>query len=159
MSSLKDIIYEKASINELPRIVQMKIAMFEEGGHAGLLAANAYDIILQDYQSLYDQSLALHFVARSNGSLIASAGAFIKADLPYRYFSPPFYGFIGDVYCQPAYRKLGIATTLTQQAIAWLQKKGVKEVKLIAFRAARPIYERLGFHPTDEMVLELDNLP
>jgi hypothetical protein len=90
MSNSFHVIYGIASTEELPRIVQIKLAMFEEGGHAGLLESNAYEIILLDYRSLYVQDLARRFVARSNGTLISSAGAFIKSDLPYRYFSPAF---------------------------------------------------------------------
>jgi hypothetical protein len=52
-----------------------------------------------------------------------------------------------------------MATQLTREAIAWLAGQGVTEVRLLAFDAARQIYVRMGFRPTDEMILELRGSP
>jgi GNAT superfamily N-acetyltransferase len=147
-----------ATVAELPRIVEMKLAMFQEGGHADQLAGDARDLIRKDYRSLYRRDLARHFVVRSGSRIVASAGAFLKSDLPYRYFATPFYGFIGDVYTEPTFRGHGLATQLTRAAIDWLAGRGVTEVRLLAFEAARRIYERMGFQATDEMVLALSHL-
>lgn len=148
-----------ATAADLARVVEMKLAMFREGGHADLLASDAREVIRRDYRSLYRRDLAWHFVMRAGGRIVASAGAFLKSDLSYRYFAIPFYGFIGDVYTEPAYRCRGIATQLTREAIAWLAGRGVTEIRLLAFDAARQIYVSMGFQPTDEMVLELRYLP
>jgi GNAT superfamily N-acetyltransferase len=155
MPEKNDTNIEMATVYDLPRIVEMKISMFREGGHLDLLANDAARIILQDYQSLYEQNLARHFVMCAEGRIIASAGAFIKSDLPYRYFAKSFYGFIGDVYTEEKVRGRGFATDLTHRAIEWLSQKGVTEIRLLAFDAGRRIYERMGFEATDEMVLNL----
>jgi len=146
---------ETARPVDLERVVALKLAMFEEGGHAGLLSADARKIILRDYRRLYRRGEARHFVVREGGRIVATAGAFLKSDLPYRYFVTPFYGFIGDVYTEPACRGCGLATALTERAIAWLKARGATEVRLLAFDAARRIYEKMGFQATDEMVLAL----
>ncbi len=52
-----------------------------------------------------------------------------------------------------------MATELTREAIAWLAGRGVTEVRLLTFDAARKIYARMGFRATDEMVLELPRSP
>ncbi len=39
-----------ASVEELPRIVQIKFAMFLESSHADLLASDAADTVLADYR-------------------------------------------------------------------------------------------------------------
>ncbi len=145
--------YGIATFDELPRIVEMKMAMFHEAGHADLLAPNAKSIILEDYQRLYGEKGAQHFVARANGRIVASVGAFIKSDLPFRYFLPASYGFIGDVYTEPSIRGKGVATKLNGEALEWLGSRGVKQVRLLASDTARPMYERLGFTASDEMVL------
>ncbi|MEX2494082.1 MAG: GNAT family N-acetyltransferase [Nitrospirales bacterium] len=88
--------------------------------------------------------------------MVASVGAFIKSDLPFRYFPPGIYGFIGDVYTDPLYRSQGIATRLNNDALLWLKGKRIKMVRFLALDTERPIYERLGFGPTDEMVLNLE---
>ncbi len=146
--------YGSASIEDLPRIVKMKIAMFHEAGHAALLASDVESIVLEDYLRLYEKDLAHHFVARDEQTLVACVGAFVKSDLPFRYFEPPQYGFLGDVYTETKYRGIGIATRLSTDALNWLKSRRVRMVRLFASEAARPIYESLGFSSTDEMVLK-----
>ncbi len=145
--------YGTATVEDLPRIVEMKVAMFEKASHHHLLADEAESLILKDYQHLYRENTAVHFVARDGGQIVASVGAFIKSDLPFRYFSQPTYGFVGDVYTEAEYRGAGIATTLTKEALSWFKSKGVVMVRLLASDAGRPIYERMGFTTTDEMEL------
>jgi len=148
-------VIEAAFPADLPRLVDLKLAMFAEGGHADLLAPQAARIILRDYRRLYRRGEARHFVVRQGGRIVACAGAFLKSDLPYRYFVTPFYGFIGDVYTEPAWRGRGLATDLTRRAIDWLGERGATDVRLLAFAAARRIYAKMGFQATDEMVLEI----
>jgi GNAT superfamily N-acetyltransferase len=153
MSKLK---YGAASVADLPRIVDMKIAMFYEAGHGDLLTSDAESVVLKDYLSLYEKKLACHFVAQDGQTLVASVGAFVKNDLPFRYFEPPRYGFLGDVYTEDRYRGIGIATTLSTHALNWLKLRNIRMVRLFASEAARPIYESLGFTNTDEMALQLE---
>ena len=108
---------------------------------------------MDDYRRLYKLDLARHFVARTHAGLAACVGAFIKDDLPFRYFDPPRYGFIGDVYTDPGHRNRGLATRLSRDALQWLQGKGVRMVRLLASEEARPLYAKLGFQPSDEMVI------
>jgi predicted GNAT family N-acyltransferase len=155
LGAMNNIEYGVAEIDDLPRIVEMKMAMFLEAGHGDLLAKNASTIVLEDYKRLYENKVASHFVARSNGEIVASVGVFIKSDLPFRYYSSPTYGFIGDVYVVKNYRQNGMAMRLSEDALAWLRLNEVKTVRLLASEGARPIYEKLGFMASDEMVLDL----
>ena len=145
-----------ATIDDLPYIVKLKLAMFFESGHFALLAANAEDVILNDYRHLYTSDKARHFVTRVDGCVVAMAGAFIKSDLPYRYFKSSTYGFIGDVYTKPSFRNRGVATRLNKAALRWLKTQNVEMVRLLASDTGRPLYKKLGFVPTDEMVLLLE---
>jgi GNAT superfamily N-acetyltransferase len=85
-------------------------------------------------------------------------GAFIKSDIPFRYFSKSQYGFIGDVYTIPTYRNFGISMRLNEEALNWLRDYGVNFVRLLASDAGRSIYERLGFSPDANMVLNFENI-
>ncbi len=152
----KEFEYGIATIDELQIVVEIKMAMFREIGLSDLLVPNAESIILEDYQKLYVEKNAQHFIARTRGIVVASAGAFMKSDLPYRYFEPASYGFIGDVYTEPSFRGCGIATKLNIEAIDWLRSKGVKSVRLLASDVGRPIYKRLGFSNSDEMILTIN---
>jgi GNAT superfamily N-acetyltransferase len=145
-----------AQLQDLPVIVELKLAMLAEVNLSGLLATDAKEIILADYQQLYQEQRALHFVVEDNGIIVAMVGAFLKSDLPFRYYKTPNYGYIGDVYTQPVYRQQGFARQLNEQALTWLAVQGVTTVRLLATKQARPLYEALGFQPSDEMVLRLN---
>ena len=54
--------YAVATIEDIPKIVEIKMDMFKESGHVDLLASNAYSIILDDYKELYEKKIASHFV-------------------------------------------------------------------------------------------------
>lgn len=148
---------ETATAQWLPRIVALKLAMFEEAGFADRLAGDFLARVLRDYRELYASRQAMHFLALEGGDIVAMAGGFVKSDLPYRYYNTPRYGFIGDVYTSPPARKKGLASRLSQSVLDWLKSAGVRQVRLLATPAARPIYERLGFTATDEMALTLED--
>ena len=149
--------FDTASVDELPHLIDIKLTMFLESGNSHLLAPDAKKTILIDYRGLYERHEATHFVARKDKKIIATVGAFIKSDLPFRYFKSSRYGFIGDVYTEPSFRSKGIATHLSQQALTWFKSQSIKMVRLLASDGGRPMYEKLGFVQTDEMVFFIPN--
>ncbi|MGI9433549.1 MAG: GNAT family N-acetyltransferase [Geminicoccaceae bacterium] len=149
-------IIEARSIH-LPRIAELKHAMFQAGGKGHLLAEDFVPLVLADYQELYGSSKARHLLAVEGGQIRSMAGGFIKDDIPYRYFKQARYGFLGDVYTLPSSRDLGLAAKLSGLVLDWLRQEGVDMVRLLASEAARPIYQRLGFQDTNEMVLVLSS--
>jgi len=145
--------YDIATSDDIGVIVELKLEMFREAGIFELLHENASAIIREDYATLYDSGKACHHIARSDENIVAMAGAFIKSDLPYRYFKQSEYGFIGDVYTSPEYRGLGISTRLNKELLNWIQQKGINTIRLLATEQGRSNYERLGFCASKEMVL------
>ena len=148
--------YDSASPEDIAPIVDMKIEMFREFGYDNYLHENAREIIFEDYSRLYEANLAAHFLAKVDNQIVGIVGAFIKSDIPFRYFSKGHYGFIGDVYTVPIYRNHGISMKLNKEALSWLRDYGVSFVRLLASDAGRPIYERLGFSPDVDMVLNFE---
>ena len=149
--------YDLASQENIPDIVDLKLDMFREFGYDKHLANNARELIIEDYTQMYEANLAMHFVAIADSRIVGMAGAFIKSDIPYRYFANSQYGFIGDVYTLPEFRSLGISMRLNQEALSWLKDYGVDCVRLLASDAGRPIYERLGFSSDVGMILNFKN--
>ena len=145
--------YNIASPEDIPCIVDMKIEMFREFDYEQYLHENARKMIVEDYRRMYEEKLAIHFLAKVDNRIVGIVGAFIKSDIPFRYFSKGYYGFIGDVYTNPTHRNIGISTKLNEDALCWLRDCGVNFVRLLASDAGRPIYERLGFSPDADMVL------
>jgi ribosomal protein S18 acetylase RimI-like enzyme len=84
---------------------------------------------------------------------VASAGLLIL-DWPPHPFDPEgeLRGYLLNVYVEPEYRKRGLAHELVEQCMAEARRRGIRVVTLHSSQAGRPIYERLGFHPTNEMM-------
>ena len=58
-----------------------------------------------------------------------------------------------NMYTEPAYRRRGFARGILQSMIDWCREQGLRSVSLHASDAGRPLYELLGFKPTNEMRL------
>jgi ribosomal protein S18 acetylase RimI-like enzyme len=63
---------------------------------------------------------------------------------------------IFNVYTEPAFRKRGLARQLMLLMMDWLENEGFQSAVLHASDAGRPLYERLGFLPTNEMRFRFD---
>ncbi len=84
---------------------------------------------------------------------VASAGLLIL-DWPPHPFDPEgeLRGYLLNVYVEPEFRKRGLAHELVERCMAEARRRGIRVVTLHSSQAGRPIYERLGFHPTNEMM-------
>jgi len=54
--------------------------------------------------------------------------------------------WIGMVLVLPEWRGKGIGRGLMDHALAWLEQRGIRQVKLDATDMGRPLYEKLGFY-------------
>lgn len=98
------------------------------------------------------------FVAEQDGAgILGSAGCQIFGGLYPDILDPAVrrYGYLWGVYVEPNHRRRGIARLLTQTAIAHLTAIGCTHALLHASPPGRPVYEGLGFEPTNEMRLGL----
>src|SRR5699024_7230599 len=99
---------EKATVVQLTEIVELKLSMYRDAELSYLLTDDVFERVLKDYRALYRSKEAMHFVAVDDTRIISMAGGFIKADLPYKYYKWPSYGFLGDVYTVPSARRTGL---------------------------------------------------
>ena len=60
-----------------------------------------------------------------------------------------------NLYVEREHRRRGVASALMAAMIAWCRDNGFSSVSLHASDDGRPLYEKLGFKPTDEMRLDL----
>lgn len=144
-----------AERSEIPAVAELKRKMFEEAGLAHLLHDNFIESVTKVYDELYLNGKARHYIIEQDNQIAACAGGFMKDDLPYCFYKEPLYGFIGDVYVDPAFRRRGYAKTLTLEVIAWFQENGIGTARLLASPHARGLYESIGFQGTSEMALQL----
>ncbi len=97
--------------------------------------------------------------ANAAGEVVGGAGVWLMDWPPHALHWEPRRGNILNVYVQPQYRRRGLARALTQRAIDWCRQSRVRMVILHASPMGRPVYEALGFAPTNEMSLLLDIEP
>ena len=56
-----------------------------------------------------------------------------------------------NVYTEPAFRRHGLARALMLDLLDWARSSGLDSLVLHATPDGRPLYEALGFAPTNEM--------
>lgn len=60
-------------------------------------------------------------------------------------------GIVLNVYTEHAWRRRGVAALLMRHLLEWSRVRGLVRVVLHASADGRPLYEKLGFVPTNEM--------
>jgi len=96
-------------------------------------------------------------VAVAGHRIVGSAGGQIWTGLSPQILKPSYRlrGYLWGVYVAPEYRGRGVAQALTEAVVSHLQSLGCTQVHLHASPAGRPVYEKLGFAPSNEMNLML----
>jgi GNAT superfamily N-acetyltransferase len=93
-------------------------------------------------------------VAEADGAMVGLTAVYKPAD-----YRNVIYGrqsaIISHVYVVPASRKRGIASALTMRAVQWAKDSNCIVIRLRSSKQGRPVYEKLGFKPSDEMELRL----
>jgi GNAT superfamily N-acetyltransferase len=59
-----------------------------------------------------------------------------------------------NVFTERRWRRRGVAEALMRELLKWCRENGVESVVLHASQEGRPLYEKLGFTPTNEMRYE-----
>src|SRR5581483_5357618 len=90
------------------------------------------------------------------GEVIGGGGIVISAWPGVLGQREPKRAMILNMYVEPEYRRRGIARQLMNTMIAWCKENGFIRVGLHASDEGRPLYEFLGFKPTNEMQLDFE---
>ena len=92
------------------------------------------------------------WLIKHDGVVVAGAGVIVRPLLP-RPESP--YGGedveVLNVYTEPAHRRRGLARRLVEHVLTWARARSLQRISLHASDEGRPLYEQLGFVPTNEM--------
>lgn len=87
---------------------------------------------------------------------IVAGGGLIVYEWPTRPGDPNTHrAYILNVYTEPEYRRRGLARRIMNAILGWCREQGFKTVSLHASSAGRPLYESMGFGPTNEMRIKL----
>lgn len=87
--------------------------------------------------------------------VVAGAGVSFRELAPY----PGCYrtgrlASIGNLYTVPTHRRRGLARMLMETVLHWCDEHGIDQITLSASEQGRPLYQSLGFVPTEEMRLD-----
>lgn len=128
--------WDSAKYGYLPNVAQM---------YRGWLTSRASD------------ARSVFLVAEREGAIVAFLVGTVEREIPiYRLAE---FGFIHDVWVEPAYRNEGVARQMTMLAIERFRAMGVKQIRLDTAAkndAARGLFASCGFRPSvTEMLIEI----
>jgi len=94
--------------------------------------------------------------AEVEGNIVAGAGLQLRELLPRPVpggtrLVHGSQGLILNVFTEPAWRRRGVAAALMRELLRWCRANGIESLVLHASADGRPLYEKLGFTPTNEM--------
>ena len=95
------------------------------------------------------------FACAEDGQVIAGAGLWVYQWIPSPLAPQQARAYILNVYTEQAYRRQGIAKRLIEEILEDCRARGFRTALLHASQQGRPIYDALGFYPTNEMRLDL----
>lgn len=95
------------------------------------------------------------FLVANGGQVVAGGGIIIIHWPAGRGDLRDSKAMILNMYTEPEFRRRGFGRKLMERMIAWCRAQGYKTVSLHASDAGRPLYESLGFRPTNEFRLTL----
>ena len=98
------------------------------------------------------------WIVEEDGRAVAGAGMWLIDFPPHWMDAEPVRAYLLNFYVDPAFRGRGLAYDLLTTAVEDARRRGIKVVSLHASKFGKPLYERNGFEPTNEMILRLDDL-
>lgn len=152
-----DTCIREATLDDLEHLLHHRRAMFASMGHPDdrlertLVAARAY------FMSALADGSCRAWVAVSADRVIGGT-LIVFAHWPgVPGSSDARRPWILNVYVEPEFRRRGIARAMMLAAIEHCRAQGLPFVSLHASDEGRPLYESLGFAPTNEMRLKLES--
>ena len=95
------------------------------------------------------------WVAETGDGRVAGGGGIVINDWPaHPRETMPQRVWILNMYVEPEFRRRGVARRLMEAMLEWCREAGYKNVSLHASQEGRPLYESMGFVPTNEMRLD-----
>ena len=147
----------RARAEDLEHILHHRLAMFEEIGFRDRAVLDRVEAVSREYftEALRTGTYLGWMAEGSNGEVVGGGGIVI-ADWPgYPGEEQAKRAWILNMYTEPGARRHGLARKLMEAMIEWCRNEGYGSVSLHASAAGRPLYEIMGFQPTNEMSLKL----
>ncbi len=144
----------RATLNDAALIVAHRRAMFDAMGIAG---PEVLDEMTRHFEPWLLPRLAdgryTGWITAHENLPISSAGLLLLDWPPHpREPAGSLRGYILNVFVEAGYRRRGLARTLLEECLAHARSRNIRIVTLHASEEGRPLYEGLGFKPSNEMM-------
>jgi len=155
---MEDIRIRPATLEDLPHILRCRRGMFRDMGCHDEAALDrmqaAAEAFVRDAMPRGDWHA---WLAEAVGHRILGGGAIqIVPWIPGVRDPSARRAWIHNMYTEPELRRRGVARRLMETVLAWCRSQGFNSVFLHASEQGRPLYQGLGFQPSNEMRLDLD---
>ena len=146
-----------ATAADIPLLVRHRRMMWWDMGRRDEAALRLMEESAMEYfaTAIADGSYRGFLAANENGYVVGGGGIVVSRWPGTLGQRQPLRAMILNMYVEREHRRRGIARALMQTMIAWCREIGFLSVGLHASDEGRPLYEQLGFEPTNEMRLTL----
>lgn len=163
MSEGSVVVIRAATEADAPVLARHRVEMFRDMGRL------ASDAVAEALRAAAEPELRAWLAAGSYigwlaepagraGEVVGGAGLQIRPLLPRpspdgSEVLPGPEGYVLNVFVERAWRRRGVAALLMGRLLAYARDRGLRTITLHASVEGKPLYERLGFAPTNEMRL------
>lgn len=146
-----------ATIEDVPVLTRHRRLMFHDMGHRDVSLLDAMSTHFTAWLTEHIRNGSyLAWLAEDNAKAIVAGAGLWFINWPPHILGPAGpRGYILNVYTEKEHRRNGLARRLTERCLEACCKRGIVLVALHASEHGRPLYESLGFEPTNEMRLKL----
>ncbi len=142
---------------DLPVILNHRRLMFEDMGYND---PRITKLMLESSKPLFERGLEdgsyrAWLVEESDGKIVAGGGVITLEFHSHPRDPRSERAWIVNMYTEPEHRRRGLARLLMKTMLEWCRSAGMRRVFLHASDYGRPLYESMGFEPSNEMVLFL----
>jgi GNAT superfamily N-acetyltransferase len=157
MTTTAPLTIRDAAPADLDVVMHHRRSMFEDMGTRDREALDAMEQTSRPFfaHALGEGSYRGWLVDDGAGRVVAGGGIILLAFHSSPRDPAPRRAWIVNMYTEPEYRRRGLARRLMEAMVAWCRAQRMTTVYLHASDEGRPLYDSLGFKPTNEMRLPL----
>lgn len=147
----------KATLADLDIVLHHRREMFSDMGIANPATSVQADTLSREFfgKALADGNYHGWFYEDADTNVVAGGGVILIEYHPSPTNPRLRRPWVVNVYVERRWRRRGLARQLMDVMIDWSRAQGYSNLFLHASNEGRPLYESLGFSPTNEMLLEL----
>ncbi len=143
-----------ATADDAELIARQRCSMFIDAGQADeALTKTVFEKFVPWVRPKLEDGSYMGWLVSNDGVVVAGAGMWLMNFPPHWMDVEPVRAYLLNFYVDPEFRGHGIAYGLLKTAVNDARRRGIRVVSLHASKFGKPLYERNGFEPTNEMIL------